>query len=91
MKSSNASPVMPSGSESFLFEFFDNGRLALGGFPAFEEIIQVGEMPLQALPGVIPQAFRDQFAVLVQIVHPLGQHGDQDAIYIDFFARFRIV
>ena len=44
--------------EAFVFEFFDDGLLALGGFPALEEIIQAGEALLQRLLGEVPQAFR---------------------------------
>ena len=44
--------------EAFVFEFFDDGLLALGGFPALEEIIQAGEALLQGLLGEVPQAFR---------------------------------
>ena len=44
--------------ETFVFEFFDDGLLALGGFPAFQEIIEAGEAFLQCLLGEVPQAFR---------------------------------
>src|ERR1700678_220466 len=40
--------------EAFVFEFFDDGLLTLGGFPALEEVIEAGETLLQCLLGEIP-------------------------------------
>ena len=44
--------------QAFVFEFFDDGLLALGRFPALEEIVEAGEALLQRLLGEVPQAFR---------------------------------
>ena len=46
--------------EAFVFEFLDDGLLALGRFPALEEIIEAGEALLQGLLREIPQRFCDE-------------------------------
>ena len=42
----------------FVFEFFDDGLLALGGLPPLEEIVEAGEALLEGLLGEVAQAFR---------------------------------
>ncbi len=74
--------------QAFVFEFFDDGLLALGGFPALEEIIEAGEALLQRLLGEVPQAFGDELAVFVEIFHALGDDGGPYPIDIDLARRF---
>ena len=54
------------------FQFLDDRLLALGRFPALEEVVEAGEALLQRLLGEVAQAFGDQLAVLVEILHALG-------------------
>ena len=69
--------------QPFVFEFLDDGLLALGRFPALEEIIEAGEALLQRLLGEVPQGFGDELAVLIEIFHALGDDGGPYPIDID--------
>ena len=74
--------------QPFVFQFLDDGLLALGRFPALEEIIQAGKALLQGLLGEIPQAFGDQPAVLIEIFNALGDDGGPYPIDVDLARRF---
>ena len=58
--------------EALVFQFLDDGLLALGRFPALEEIVEAGEALLQRLLGEVAQGFGDQLAVLVEVFHALS-------------------
>ena len=75
--------------QAFGFQFLDDGLLALGGVPAFEEIVQAGEALLQGFLGVVAQAFGDQLAVLVEVFDALGDDAGADAIDVDLLPAFR--
>ena len=74
--------------QAFVFEFFNDGLLALGRFPALEKIIEAGKAFLQSLLGEVPQGFGDELAVLVEIFDALGDDGGPYPIDIDFARRF---
>ena len=69
--------------QPFVGQFFDDGLLALGGFPAAEEIVEAGEALLERLSGEVAQAFGDELAVFVEIFDALGENGDGLAIDVE--------
>lgn len=68
-------------------QFLDNRLLALGGFPAPEEIVEAGKTLFQRRPGEVAQGFGDELAVLVEIFDALGQDAGADAIDVDLADR----
>ena len=73
--------------QAFVFQFLDDGLLALGGFPALQEIVEAGEALLQRLLGEVPQALGDELAVLVEIFDALGDDRGPYPIDIDLARR----
>src|SRR5258708_35686138 len=65
-------------------QFLDDCLLALRRFPAFQEVVEAGETPLQCPLGEVAQGLRDELAVLVEIFDTLGDDECADALYIDF-------
>ena len=76
-----------SSGQPFVLEFLDDGLLALGGFPALEELVEAGEALLQRLLREIPQALGDQLAVLVEILDALGDDRGPYPVDIDLALR----
>ena len=72
-----------SSGKPFGFQFLDDGLLALGRFPALEEIVEAGEAFLERLLGEVAQGLGDELAVFVEILDALGDDGGPDAIDID--------
>ncbi len=70
-------------------QFLDDRLLAFRRLPAFQEIIEAGEALLQRLLGEVAQDLGDELAVLVEILHPLGDDGGADAIDINLFRLAR--
>ena len=56
--------------------------------PAFEEIVEAHKTLSQRRLGEVPQALRDELAVLVDIFDPLGEDGRGDTIDINFLFLF---
>ena len=76
--------------QPFVFQLLDDGLLALGCLPALQEVIEAGEALLQRLLREVPQAFGDELAVLVEILHALGDDGGPYPIDIDLARRFLV-
>ena len=53
-------------------QLFDDGLLAFGLVPAFQEIIQRGELLADGLAGVILEGFSDELAVRAEVLHAFG-------------------
>ena len=64
-------------------QLLDDRLLALRRLPALEEVVEAGEALLQRLLGEVAQALGDQLAVLVEILHALGDDLGADAIDVD--------
>src|SRR5699024_1351109 len=74
--------------QALVFQFFEQGLLALGLVPAFEKVVQAGEALFQGAAGVVAQGFGNQLAVGVQVFDPLGDNFGADAVDVDLFALF---
>jgi hypothetical protein len=68
-------------------QFLDDGLLALGGVPAFQEVVEAGEALAQRALGEVAQGLGDELAVLVEVFHPLGDDRGADAVDIDLLLR----
>jgi hypothetical protein len=75
---------------AFVFELLDDGLLAFGRFPAFEEIIEADESLFQGLFREILQALGDEPAFFVEIFHALSDDSGPYPIDIDFARLFLV-
>ena len=64
-------------------QFLDDRLLALLGLPAPQEIVEAGEALFQRLAGEVAQGFGDQPAVLVEVLHPLGNDCGVDSVHVN--------
>ena len=69
--------------QALSFQFFNDGLLALGGFPTPEEPVEASKMFLKSIFREVAQGFGDKIAVLVKVFHPFGDNVRIDAIDVD--------
>ena len=67
------------------FQFLQQCGLAVGLLPGLQELVERVVLLAQVDAGVVAQAFGDELALGVEVLHALARHGHGDVVAEDVF------